>query len=294
MRADDENTGPNTLGALRRAMAARLRDALPGKNASPELDARLLTAEAAGLDPAALPIHADKAAAGDVVERAFLLAARRIAGEPVARIRGRQEFWGLEFLLSPDVLIPRPDTETVVEAALGFAKARAADGGCRVLDLGTGSGAILIALLREVPEASGVGMDIALGAAVVARENARRLGVARRSAFAVADWTAAIGATFDVIVANPPYIPSSAIAELDVEVRGFDPRRALDGGADGLSAMRTLVADLRRVLAPNGCAFMEIGAGQPDAFAALAKVHGFAATFVRDLAGFERVAVLTA
>jgi release factor glutamine methyltransferase len=284
-----------TLGALRRAIAARLATAFreSGRGGTPDLDARLLVGAAARIDPGTVPLRDEVPADADVARRAHGLAERRARGEPIARIVGRKEFWGLDLALAAATLVPRPDTETVVEAALRFAAARANQAPVRVLDLGTGSGAILLALLSELPTATGLGTDIAPAAATVAAENARRLGLAGRATFVVCSWTSAVAAgAFDLVVANPPYIPTGDIVGLDVEVRDHDPRRALDGGADGLSAIGAILADLRRILAPGARVFIEMGAGQRAGVAALAERAGFAASFVPDLGGIDRVAVL--
>jgi release factor glutamine methyltransferase len=284
-----------TIGALRRAVAERLRTALAGggRTGSPDLDARLLVAEAARLDPLTLPARDDMRADPEVVARAHAFAERRLAGEPVARILGRKEFWGLDFVLSPATLEPRPDSETLVEAALGFARGRGL-ARARILDLGTGSGAILLALLSELPQAIGVGTDLSAEAATTARANAVRLGLGSRARFVVGEWAAMIGGQFDIVVANPPYIPSGEIGGLDLEVRAHDPRSALDGGADGLDAFRAIIADVGRVLVPDSAVFLEIGVGQGESVAALAWAAGFTVRFVRDLAGIDRVAVLEA
>ena len=228
----------------------------------------------------------------DVRRRALALAERRIAGEPVARLVGHKEFYGLDLMLSPATLVPRPDTETVVDAAVGIVErqwGRAAP--IRVVDVGTGSGAILLALLSELPNARGIGLDISGEAVSMAHANARRLGFAERALFAVGDWTHAVG-TADIVVANPPYIESGVIPTLATEVRDHDPRLALDGGRDGLDAIRAIVADLGRILAPDGSALIEIGIDQGEAVRQLAEGAGFAVRLVPDLAGIERVAVV--
>jgi release factor glutamine methyltransferase len=218
------------------------------------------------------------------------LVARRIAGEPVARILGEKEFWGLPFPLSPAVLVPRPDTETLVAAALSVAPR---DKEISVLDIGTGSGAILVALLSELPRARGVGSDISPGALAVAAENAARLGVAERCRFVGTSWADAVGGAYNLIVANPPYIPTGTIAELDSDVRVFDPALALDGGPDGLDGHRAVLAAIGRLLAPGGHGFVEIGAGQGPEFRVLAERAGFTIRFRHDLAGIERVAEIS-
>jgi release factor glutamine methyltransferase len=284
-----------TLRRLQQEIAARLKTAFAaaGRTGTPDLDARLLVAVAAGIDPAAVPLRPDLGIDPDIAQRALAFAERRIAGEPVARILGRKEFWGLDLVLSAATLVPRPDTETVVEAALAFAAHRNADR-MRILDLGTGSGAILLALLSELPHATGIGSDVAPAAIATALTNARHLRLTDRAAFFVGDWMGALaGGRFDAIVANPPYIPSATIEELDVEVRAHDPRVALDGGEDGLGAVRTILSDLGRVLVPSGAAFIEIGAGQGEAVTNLAASHSLKISLVRDLAGIDRVAIVT-
>jgi release factor glutamine methyltransferase len=220
------------------------------------------------------------------------MAARRAAGEPLARIVGEKEFWGLTFRLSPETLVPRPDTETVVSAALAAVRSRPAGTSQRILDIGTGSGAILCALLCELPDATGTGTDRARGALETARDNAGRLRLTGRADFVLTDWATAVAGPFDLVVANPPYIESREIAALPLEVRGFDPHLALDGGEDGLDGHRAIVADLGRLLGPRGRAFIEVGAGQADTVARLGAGFGFAASRYRDLAGIERVVEL--
>jgi release factor glutamine methyltransferase len=186
---------------------------------------------------------------------------------------GNREFWSLSFRLSPATLSPRPDTETIVEACLAVLPDR--QGAYRLLDLGTGTGAILIALLSERPGAFGVGIDKAVEAVAVARLNAEDNGVAARAAFAEGDWMAGLVGPFDLIVSNPPYIPSRDIAGLDREVREHDPALALDGGADGLDAYRRIAADAPRLLARGGCLIFELGIGQAQDVAALMRAAGF-------------------
>lgn len=290
-------SGPETAGAFRRRTTRRLREAFAaeGRDGTAELDARLLIAHALGCDPGAVVLIDDSRVATADAARAEGLIGRRIAGEPVARIIGEKEFWSLSLSLSPETLVPRPDTETVVEAALatldGEGRRQAP---LRLLDLGTGSGAILLALLSELPRASGVGIDRAFGAVLTARRNAERLGYGARAGFAVGDWSGAIAGRFDVVVANPPYIASAEIGGLALEVRGHDPHLALDGGADGLGCHRAILGDLGRVLAPGGHGFIEIGAGQADAVLVMAAGRGYAARTFADLAGTARVVALRA
>ena len=212
--------------------------------------------------------------------------ARRAAREPLSRILGTREFWSLPFRLGPATLDPRPDTETLVEAVL----ARLADRGrpWRILDLGTGSGCIALALLSERPQAAAVAVDRSEAAVRLARDNAGALGLDGRFLPVVGDWDTALAGDFDVVVSNPPYIPSGAIAGLEPEVARHDPPAALDGGADGLAAYRRIVPRLRRLLRPGGLAGLEIGADQAEPVAALLTAAGWAPVVVRDLAGHDR------
>ncbi len=240
-------------------------------------DARLLTLDAVGIDHPDL-IRAPRESIGaEAAEKLNAHAARRVAREPVARILGEWEFWSLPFKLSPDTLVPRPDSETVVAAALIALGARRHENeGVRVLDLGTGSGCLLIALLHEMPGASGIGIDLSPGAVETARSNARLNGVDARAEFRLSDWTAEVEGTFDLVVSNPPYIVDSVLEGLEPEVRVHDPRLALSGGADGLDAYRRIIALLPSVLAPGGVAALEIGSDQADSVTALATEAGFA------------------
>lgn len=226
-------------------------------------------------------LSADEQAAFDA------LIARRAAREPLSHITGRREFWSLEFLVSGDVLDPRPDSETLIEAALSYR-----DGGMqlrRLLDLGTGSGCLLLTLLHELPEASGIGVDVSDAALAIANENARRLGLAERAAFVRGDWAAAIEGSFDLIVSNPPYIPVGEIVTLQPEVRDYEPHLALDGGADGLDCYRAILRDVPRLLPPGGLVLFEVGAGQAGDVGQLMVEAGLGdiRTF-RDIAGIER------
>jgi release factor glutamine methyltransferase len=251
-------------------------------------EARLVVAAALGLDPSTLLGWPERAldAAGTARARDFVR--RRAAGEPLSRLRGTREFWSLAFALSPDTLDPRPESETLVATALAAVADRAAP--LRLLDLGTGTGCLLLALLSELPNACGIGVDRAPGAALAARANAAALGLGRRAAFLVGDWGAALAGGFDLVVSNPPYIPSATIATLAPEVR-HDPRRALDGGPDGLDAYRALAPDLARLL--RGTAVLELGAGQARAVAEIMRGQGLDVRGVTpDLAGIERCLVL--
>ncbi|WP_315723899.1 MULTISPECIES: peptide chain release factor N(5)-glutamine methyltransferase [unclassified Bradyrhizobium] len=278
-----------TIDAARRTLAARL--AAAGLD-SPELDARLLVGHAMQLDLTGLVMHGQRHLSQEDAQRLDVLAVRRLAGEPVARILGTREFWGLELQLSADTLVPRPDTETVVELALehlaagGDLKRR-----LRIADLGTGSGAILLALLSELPRAYGVGTDISIAALETARDNAQALGLADRAGFVACSFAAALQAPFDLIVSNPPYIPSTDIEDLAIEVRAHDPRRALDGGGDGLDAYRALIPQAAGLLRPGGALIVEVGVGQSGDVATLMTEAGLAidsAGVRADLGGISR------
>ncbi|MDE2228117.1 MAG: peptide chain release factor N(5)-glutamine methyltransferase [Alphaproteobacteria bacterium] len=216
---------------------------------------------------------------------------RRAAHEPYSRIRGAREFWSLDLALSPETLDPRPDSETLIEAALALLPDRAA--AIEVLDLGTGTGALLLAFLTEFRAATGFGVDIAAGAVETARRNATALGLAARANFVTGDWAEINLDPADVILANPPYIPTDALAKLPPEIARFDPRVALDGGRDGLAAYRVLAPVVHRVLRPQGVAFFELGAGQAEMAGRIVAGCGLRAAGTRcDLAGRERCLML--
>jgi release factor glutamine methyltransferase len=255
------------------------------------LDARLLVLAALVISPTDLIARPDTALTPDETERLAALARRRLAHEPVARIVGEREFWGLPFRLSPETLVPRPDTETVVETALGLIPDR--QEALRIVDFGTGSGCILTALLHELPRAQGLGIDRSFGALGTARLNAHMNGVGNRSLFAASDWASAVRGPFDLLVSNPPYIASAAIPGLDAEVREHDPLPALDGGADGLDAYRVLLGEAGRLLRPGGLAVLEIGYDQAAALRQLAQAHGLDVLRVaHDLSGHPRCVAL--
>ncbi|MGX1787965.1 peptide chain release factor N(5)-glutamine methyltransferase [Bosea sp. NPDC055332] len=245
-------------------------------------EARILIEDLAG-DGAAL----DGAAAARLSDAL----ARRLAGEPLWRILGAREFWGLSFALSPGTLEPRPDSETLIEAAISHLAARRHEA-LRVLDLGTGTGCLLIATLREFPRATGLGIDLSPDAVATATSNAARNGVAQRVTFAHGNWTTGVDERFDLILSNPPYIGSDEIADLDRNVREHDPLLALDGGPDGLTAYRALAAALPGHLKPGGLAILEIGAGQEEAVVALMTQVGLRhQESRRDLGGHIRALV---
>ena len=249
--------------------------------------ARRLVSSALAISPVDLFAHPDFAVDGQQAGRVQALLRRLAAGEPLSRIFGKREFWGLEFILSAHTLDPRPETETVVEGVLRRIPDR--NMALRLLDLGTGTGCLLLALLSELPVASGVGVDIAEGAVQTAVENAGLLGFGGRTHFIVGDWATALSERFDVIVVNPPYIRSEAIALLPREVACYDPRRALDGGEDGLQSYRQIAEDVPRLLSPRGMLAAEIGAGQAAAVTAIMRENGLIVDGLdHDLAGIAR------
>jgi release factor glutamine methyltransferase len=254
------------------------------------LDARLVLCHA--LDISHLDLLRDpEMPIGTTAPIVAALAVRRLGGEPVSRIRGRREFYGLDFEISPAVLDPRPETEILVGAVISaVADRRFAP--LKVLDLGVGSGAILGALLSQLPHAFGVGVDRSEAACRVAQANLAKLGLSTRSRIICGNWAEAVSGAFDVIVANPPYIASEDIAMLSRDVREHDPRAALDGGADGLAAYRILAPAVARVIASRGTAAFEIGIGQADSVSALLSGAGLQALSTRcDLAGHVRVVI---
>ncbi len=261
-----------TVEAARRALATQFR--AEGVD-SPELDARLLIGAALALDHTGLAVQAARPVTANEADIIASFSQRRLAHEPVARILGHKEFWGLDLRLSDATLVPRPDTETIVAAALEMIRAdSAAAKPLRIADIGTGSGAILLALLSELPAATGIGTDISESALATARLNARRLGLADRTSFLQCDYAAALTGPFDLIVSNPPYIRSTEIAELDRDVRDYDPRLALDGGADGLDAYRAITPQAASLLTPQGVLVFEVGDGQSADVSALIRQAG--------------------
>jgi release factor glutamine methyltransferase len=258
---------------------------------SPDLDARMLVGAVLNLELTGLMIAAKRILTDGEAARLEHLADRRIAGEPIARILGVKEFWGLSLALSADTLVPRADTETIVEAALAHIDAdnRRHDA-LRIADLGTGSGAILLALLSELWNASGIGTDINLAALQTARRNAIDLGFANRAAFVACDYASALAGGLDLIVSNPPYIRSAEIADLATEVRDHDPLRALDGGDDGLDAYRIIAPQSARRLASGGWLVVEVGHDQSEDVAALMTAAGLVLQGAArtDLSGIRR------
>ena len=252
-------------------------------------DARCMLGIVLGRDDAVLP-HEIIARWQPEQSRALdVLRQRRQTGEPISRMRGWREFWSMQFRLSSATLDPRPDSETVIEAALGWARHQAP--AARILDLGTGSGCLLLTCLAELPQASGVGIDISADALDMAAMNASQHGLSSRTMFYQQDFATDLTAhgQFDVILSNPPYIPSADIEMLDADVRHFDPVAALDGGVDGLACWRVLCPQIATLLSHGGMAFVEIGAGQGKSVAMLGRASGlrWVESFA-DLSGQER------
>ena len=252
------------------------------------IDARLLLCAAAGFDHSALIRDPDLPIEEEAAELALAMAQRRLAREPVSRILGERSFWSFDLLVTPAVLDPRPDTETVVDGALELLAERQGEA-LSILDLGTGSGALLCALLDVFPQARGLGVDLSKEACAVARENLARCDLAPRGQVRQGSWEAGLPGPYDLVVSNPPYIETAALAGLDPEVRLYDPPLALDGGPDGLTAYRDICALLPGLVAPGGFAIFEVGLGQAEAVAALLSSQGFGNVRAkRDLAGVER------
>jgi release factor glutamine methyltransferase len=253
-------------------LADRLRNAAAALEAAgvenPRREARLLLAHATGLDGAGLlrDMQTDRPAPGFAG-----MVARRVAREPLALITGEQPFWTFSVAVSPDTLVPRADSEALIEAALAaFPNEKPG----RVLDLGTGTGCLLLAALLEFPGATGVGIDLSPAAAALARRNAVALGLDGRASLVCGDWAACLAGRFDLVLSNPPYIETADIAGLMPEVARYEPVRALDGGADGLAAYRVIISSLPGLLAPGGVAIFELGAGQEADVAALGRAAG--------------------
>ncbi len=279
--------GPASVARMLELAAARLRAAgVEG----PRRDARLLLGAALGAGPELAIDRPERRLDGSERARFERLIARRAAREPVSRILGRRGFWSLEFKITPDTLDPRPDSETLVEAVLAQIDDRAAP--LSILDLGTGSGCLLLALLAELPAARGLGVDISAAALKVARENARFLGLSVRARFERRDWAMGLGGFWQAIVSNPPYIKESEIEGLAPEVAHYDPNLALTAGLDGLDAYRALLPQAARLLERGGVLALEVGEGQQEAVEALLVATGLTPLCRnRDLAGIERCLV---
>ena len=273
-----------TIDNTRRAVTARLKAA--GID-TPDLDARLLIGHVLGLDLTAMIVQASRLLTPDDAAQLEKVVLRRLVHEPVARIIGMKEFWGLSLRLSPDTLVPRPDTETIVKTALGLIDTTQP---LYIIDLGTGSGAILLALLSECSKAFGIGTDISIDALITASANARDLGFADRSGFVACDYGSAMTGSFDLIVSNPPYIRSADIVRLDKDVRDYDPMRALDGGIDGLDGYRTIARQSASLLKRGGLVVLETGHDQSDDVQMILDAAGLPQAIAPgcDLAGIPR------
>jgi release factor glutamine methyltransferase len=256
-------------------------------------EARLLLSHATQLPTEALISRGRDPAPPALEEKLRTLTARRVRREPMAYILGEREFWGLPFKVSPAVLVPRPDSETVIEVALSLLADRAR--AWRILDLGLGSGCLLLTLLRELPNARGVGLDVSREALAVAQDNALALGVADRATllhgdWGASDWTRPLGEPFDLVVSNPPYVEAAIIDGLMPEVSRYEPRLALDGGEDGLAPYRLIAAAALRLVVAGGSLVVEVGEGQATEIARIFEAVGLhTASPVKDLGGIDRV-----
>lgn len=257
--------------------------------AEPRREARLLIEAVSGLAPAWQLTHGDEAFPD--LPRFLDFLERRARAEPMAYLAGRKGFWTLDLAVAPDTLIPRGDTETLIETLLAHRPDRQA--ALSLLDFGTGTGCLLLAALSEYPQAQGMGVDRVEGAVRLARRNAALNGLADRAVFVTGSWGAGLEGRFDVILSNPPYIPSADIAGLMPDVARYEPVSALDGGADGLDDYRRIMPEIARLLAPDGLAILEIGIGQEIAVPALAAEVGLRLMEVRaDLGGVPRAVIL--
>lgn len=279
---------PSTLGPLLRHVRRVLEAAGVAEAA---LDARLIVEHATGATRTDLLLSPGRAVRPEGARAAAAMLERRLAGEPVFRILGHREFHGLRLALSPGTLEPRPDTEALVDLALPHVRALAArHGACRILDLGTGTGAVALALLKEEPLATALATDISQDALATAAANADMTGMATRFRTVRSDWFEAVEGRFHLVVSNPPYIASNEVELLAREVREHDPRAALDGGPDGLDAYRAIAAGVERHLEADGMVAVEIGIGQAHAVEAIFARHGFRlAERAEDLGGVLRV-----
>ncbi len=289
--------GAAPLQTTRRAIAALSEAFRAAGVPTPELDARLLVLEACSLSPEAYMLRPDTPLSQPEEELIQAFAVRRVAREPVSRLVGYREFWGRRFVVGPAVLDPRPDTETLIEAALSLLGDRRGADPLRILDLGTGSGCLLLTLLAEMPDAWGVGSDISHAALDMARLNAERLGVASRAAFVQSDWCETFAGPFGLIISNPPYIEDASIDALEDEVRCYDPKIALCGGMDGLAAYRRIIGSCARIAGPGAWVMLEAGMGQASRISELFadarwKVGSGLHEVYRDLSEIHRVVAI--
>jgi len=276
-----------TVGEALAEARRRLDD---GEIASSWIDARVLLAHVLDAEPASIAADGRQPLAAGARRRFADLVSRRLRHEPVAHITGQREFWSLSFEVTTDTLVPRPDSETVVEAALAWSKGHGAP--ASVLDLGTGSGCLLLALLSELPAARGIGVDVSQAALAVAGRNAAGLGLAGRARFVLDNWASSFAGPFEMIVANPPYIAQDGAVAVDPEVTGFEPRVALYAGADGLDCYRALAPQAVRLLAPDGALFLEIGYSQATEVTAVLLENELQVVEIKeDLSGIPRCAV---
>lgn len=280
-----DSTPAPTLVTAWKAAQTRLK---AGRIDSPAIDARLLLEVAAGVGRTEILTDPHRALTAEQAAAYESMIDRRLKREPVSRILGRKGFWKIMLNVTPDVLSPRPDTEAILDVVLLAYPPQAA---FQMIDLGTGSGAILLAALAERPAARGMGTDISSEAIAVAKENAANLDLDARASFLRTEWATGFGpGTFDAVVSNPPYIPSDDIAGLDPEVSEHDPHLALDGGPDGLQAYRELAPEIRRILKPDGLFAVEIGWDQGPAVLVLFEAAGFTdVKVVKDLSNRDRV-----
>lgn len=283
--ADKPSSVDETWRAATRRLSATGSD-------SARLDARLLLGHVLGGGPERVLAEGPRAMSAEEAQRFESLLVRRERAEPMSHILGKREFWSLDFKVTNATLSPRPDTETLIEAVLDHAEAKE-----KVLDLGTGTGCILLSLLSEWSDAQGVGVDASSDALAVARENAQRLGLAGRAKFVQGDWNRSdglngVGGPFDVVVSNPPYIPARDIDDLEADVRDYEPRLALDGGEDGFDAYRVIAARLRGMVKPGGIVGFEVGIGQARIVVELLIAQGLEMVEIRsDLGGIERAVI---
>lgn len=265
------------------------------KNAGIEtaaLDARLLLQHVLQISREALLLDTMPALSPSQKAEFSSLLAMRLAHKPMAQILGEREFWGHRFQVNEHTLIPRPDSETLISGLLAHRRSR--EKAFRILDLGTGTGCLLLAALSEYPHATGLGVDISEQALEVARANAQSLGLEKRAEFKKSHWNAEINGVWDIILSNPPYIPTREIAGLAPDVAVYEPRLALDGGNSGLDAYRAIISFLPAYMAENGIALLEVGAGQAAEVAAMAVAQGLTVTQkMCDLAGVERCIIIT-